>query len=63
MRLWRDLILRYHTNMKVKTLIVHDCPLWKNDDIGRELSKEGVASVMKEFVKRYADLFLLQLAS
>jgi ESCRT-II complex subunit VPS25 len=51
MGLWRELILSYHTNLKIKMLIVHDCPLWKNDDIGRELSQEGIKSVMNDFVK------------
>ena len=39
-------------------LIVHDCPLWKNDDIGRELSQEGIKSVMNDFVKRYVATLL-----
>lgn len=51
MALWRELILRYHTNFKIKTLVVHDCPLWKNSEIGRELSPEGINKVMEDFVK------------
>ena len=58
MGLWRELILSYHTNLKIKMLIVHDCPLWKNDDIGRELSQEGIKSVMNDFVKRYVATLL-----
>lgn len=50
--LWRELILGYHTNLKIKSLIVHDCPLWKNTVIGRELSHEDVKKVMIDFVKR-----------
>ena len=49
MALWRELILRYHTEKKIKTLVVHDCPLWKNDAIGRRLSPEDIAVVMKDF--------------
>mmetsp|Transcript_2632 Transcript_2632/g.3863 ORF Transcript_2632/g.3863 Transcript_2632/m.3863 type:complete len:176 (-) Transcript_2632:17-544(-) len=49
--LWRELILGYHTNLKIKSLIVHDCPLWKNNAIGRELSHEDIKKVMIDFVK------------
>lgn len=49
--LWRDLILNYHTIFKLKTLVVHDCPLWKNANIGRELSKEAIKNIMDDFVK------------
>ena len=52
MALWRELILRYHTEHKIKMLVVHDCPLWKNPDIGRELSRDGIDAVMNDFVKR-----------
>eukprot|EP01083_Nonionella_stella_P019285 53604_1 len=51
MGLWRELILSYHTSMKIKTLVVHDCPLWKNKDVSRELNSEGIKSVMNDFVK------------
>jgi len=51
MALWQELILRYHTEKKIKTLVVHDCPLWKNDAIGRSLSQEDIAIVMKELCK------------
>lgn len=51
MGLWRELILSYHTSLKIKTLVVHDCPLWKNDDIGRELSRDGIKAAMNDFVK------------
>jgi ESCRT-II complex subunit VPS25 len=49
MALWQELILRYHTEKKIKTLVVHDCPLWKNDAIGRRLSPADIAVVMQEF--------------
>ena len=49
MALWQELILRYHTEKKIKTLVIHDCPLWKNDAIGRQLSADDIAVVMKEF--------------
>ena len=48
---WRELILRYHTHFKIKTLVVHDCPLWKKKEIGRELSAEGIAVVVMDFIK------------
>jgi len=51
MSLWRELILRYHTSFKIKTLVVHDCPLWKNEEVGRELSGEAIAAVVKDFIK------------
>ena len=51
MALWQELILRYHTEKKIKTLVVHDCPLWKNVTIGRQLSPDDIAVVMKEFCK------------
>lgn len=48
--LWRDLIVQYHTKYKLKTLVVHECPLWKNSEIGRSLSQEGIAKVMEDLV-------------
>ena len=48
--LWRDLILRYHTANKIKTLVVHDCPLWENGEIGRRLAESAVAAVLDDFV-------------
>ena len=62
MGLWRELILSYHTSLKIKTLVLHDCPLWKNKDISRELNRDAIQSIMDDFVKRYkvanADLLL-----
>lgn len=55
MALWRELILSYHTSKKIKTLVVHDCPLWKNSAIGRELSHVDIKAVIADFVKRYVD--------
>lgn len=52
MGLWRELILSYHTSLKIKTLVVHDCPLWKNKDISRELDRDGIKAVMDDFVQR-----------
>lgn len=51
MGLWRELILSYHMSKKIKTLVAHDCPLWKNAEIGRELSRDDVKTVMNDFVK------------
>lgn len=50
--LWRELILRYHAENKIKTLVVHDCPLWKNDAIHRQLKyPEEVMQVVEDFVQ------------
>lgn len=49
--LWRDLILRYHTELKIKTLVVHDCPLWSNKSLGRNLDADAINSIMTDFVK------------
>lgn len=48
--LWRDLILRYHTALKIKTLVVHDCELWRNDEIDRGLERDEIAAVLDDFV-------------
>ena len=48
--LWRELILNYHTKHKLKTLVVHECPLWKNDDIGRKLDKDSITIIVKDLV-------------
>lgn len=47
--LWRDLILRYCTAHKLKTLIVHECPLWKNESIQRQLNPEEIEAVVLNF--------------
>eukprot|EP00804_Cyclotella_cryptica_P015748 CCRYP_013385-RG/>CCRYP_013385-RG protein AED:0.26 eAED:0.26 QI:43/1/1/1/1/0.8/5/2044/92 len=49
---WRELILKYHTDLKIKTLVLHECPLWRNASIGRELSRDEIQVVMDDFVKR-----------
>ena len=48
--LWRELILRYHTEHRLAQLVVHDCPLWKNDALPRQLSLADVRAVMDDFV-------------
>jgi len=48
---WRELLLKYHTDLKIKTLIPHECPLWNNTSIGRQLSTEGITIVMDDFVR------------
>mmetsp|Transcript_16421 Transcript_16421/g.34131 ORF Transcript_16421/g.34131 Transcript_16421/m.34131 type:complete len:181 (-) Transcript_16421:187-729(-) len=47
---WRELILRYHTDLKIKTLVLHECPLWKNPKIERELTGDEIRLVMDDFV-------------
>ena len=50
--LWRELILRYHTENKIKTCVLHDCPLWKNERIHRQLNfPDEVMTVMEDFVQ------------
>jgi ESCRT-II complex subunit VPS25 len=51
MALWRELILTYHASRKIKTLVVHDCPLWSNGEIGRSLSQDDVEQIMADFCK------------
>ncbi|GKY95726.1 hypothetical protein MPSEU_000533400 [Mayamaea pseudoterrestris] len=48
--LWRQLILQYHTQLKLKTLVVHDCPLWRNVQIQRQLSLNDAMIVVQDFV-------------
>jgi len=45
--LWRDLILRYHTFNKIKTLVVHDCPLWANKSIDRSLDQPAITAILQ----------------
>jgi ESCRT-II complex subunit VPS25 len=49
--LWRELILKYYTQHKLKTLVVHDCPLWNNTLIQRKLSDSDVMIVVQDFVQ------------
>jgi ESCRT-II complex subunit VPS25 len=49
--LWRELILNYHTHNKIRTLVVHECPLWKNSDIDRSLDAADIQVVMEDFCK------------
>eukprot|EP01082_Thalassiosira_pseudonana_P007074 g6242.t1 g6242 contig22:53022-54157(+) len=48
---WRELILKYHTDLKIKRMVLHECPLWKNANIGRELNAEEILVVVDDFVK------------
>lgn len=50
--LWRELILRYHTEKKLKIMKVYDCPLWKNDAIGRQLNDNAIQIVVDDFCKQ-----------
>lgn len=49
--LWRELILRYHTERRLAQLVVHDCPLWKNEALPRQLSPQDIRIIMEDFVK------------
>lgn len=49
--LWRDLIVQYHTQYKLKTLKLYECPLWSNDAIQRSLSNEEVKIVANNLVQ------------
>eukprot|EP00980_Cylindrotheca_fusiformis_P004224 scaffold918_cov126-Cylindrotheca_fusiformis.AAC.3 len=48
--LWRDLIVQYHTQHKLKTLKLYECPLWSNDSIQRSLNNEEVKIVADDLV-------------
>jgi ESCRT-II complex subunit VPS25 len=48
--LWRELILNFHTTLKIKTLVVHECPLWKNVAIQRSLDADAINTVMQDFI-------------
>ena len=50
--LWRDLIVRYHDHCKIKTLVVHECPLWKNDKIHRKLDPDDIQQIMENLVEQ-----------
>eukprot|EP00580_Thalassiosira_gravida_P019980 CAMPEP_0201662116 /NCGR_PEP_ID=MMETSP0494-20130426/4300_1 /ASSEMBLY_ACC=CAM_ASM_000839 /TAXON_ID=420259 /ORGANISM="Thalassiosira gravida, Strain GMp14c1" /LENGTH=178 /DNA_ID=CAMNT_0048140409 /DNA_START=20 /DNA_END=556 /DNA_ORIENTATION=+ len=47
---WRELILKYHTDLKIKTLVVHECPLFQNSTIQRNLTPSDIQIVMFDFV-------------
>ena len=51
MKLWRELVLNYHTKNKLATMVVHECPLWENAALGRKLNKEGIAAVCDNLVE------------
>jgi len=48
--LWRELILKYHTQHKLKTLVVHECPLWKNESIERKLDASSISVICEDLV-------------
>ena len=49
--LWRDLILRYHTEKKLKIMKLYDCPLWKNNTIHRQLDENDILFIVEDFVR------------
>jgi ESCRT-II complex subunit VPS25 len=49
--LWRDLIVRYHHQQKLQTLVVHECPLWQNTQIARSLAPEDIQIVLHNLVQ------------
>lgn len=48
--LWRELLLTYHQAHKMSTLVVHDCPLWRNPHLPRQLSTQDIGIIMDDFV-------------
>mmetsp|Transcript_5899 Transcript_5899/g.12463 ORF Transcript_5899/g.12463 Transcript_5899/m.12463 type:complete len:138 (+) Transcript_5899:303-716(+) len=38
------------TDLKIKTLVLHECPLWKNPKIERELTGDEIRLVMDDFI-------------
>ncbi|KAG7339633.1 ESCRT-II complex subunit [Nitzschia inconspicua] len=49
--LWRELILNYHQQHKLPTLVIHECPLWNNPDIGRKLNQQSIETVVDNLVQ------------
>lgn len=49
LELWRNLILQYHTVHKLKIMKVYDCPLWKNDNIHRQLKDDDIMIIVNDF--------------
>lgn len=47
---WRNIIVQWHEARKEATMHVADWPLWENKEIGRRMSSQGIAAVMR-FVK------------
>ena len=52
LRLWRDMIVQYHTFHKQKILVVHDCPLFINKTIDRQLNDEAIQVIMDDLIQR-----------
>ena len=39
-------------DLKIKTLVIHECPLWSNASINRELNQDEIKVVVDDFIKR-----------
>lgn len=50
LRLWCDMVLRWHHSRKEYVFEWRDWPLWENAAIGRKLSEEGARAVVEELI-------------
>lgn len=51
LRLWCDMVLRWHHVKKQYVFAWRDWPLWENAAIGRKLGDDGAAAVVEELVR------------
>lgn len=51
LRLWCDMILRWHHARKEYMFAWKDWPLWENAVIGRKLGEEGAKAVVDELIR------------
>ncbi|CAM9345686.1 unnamed protein product [Ascophyllum nodosum] len=50
-RLWCDMVLRWHHSRKEYAFAWKDWPLWENASIGRKLGEEGATAVVQELIR------------
>ncbi|CAM9464990.1 unnamed protein product [Phaeothamnion confervicola] len=51
LRLWCDLVLKYHNARKEHSFAWRSWPLWENRQINRRLSDEGALAVAQELIR------------
>lgn len=51
LRLWCDMVLRWHHSRKEYIFEWRDWPLWENAAIGRKLSGEGARAVVEDLIR------------
>ena len=52
LQLWKELIVRYYEYHKLRTLVIHECPLWSNSQIGRQLNTNGITTVLNYVIEQ-----------